>query len=230
VTDLRLVQDCVAFASRTPSLDQAPLLWVLPRIPAPCLSSGKNVIPSRTSASRTADGLSTGARTKAGPDQRDPEAPARCLGDPRSFPARVGRRHRGSPHGHWRGCAPSGLLRLDQRPFRTGPWRQPRSSSPEMCNDFNGGLLSPVRRVVRDRSERGPRSIGICTLASDADAIGTFMATANLTATPLMVRMVGSSRRESASIDADSHPSSKNGRSFTPRALPQGHNCRVTVA
>jgi hypothetical protein len=45
-------------------------------------------------------------------------------------------------------------------------------------------LLSPIRRVVRGRSERCPRSIVIGTLASDADAIGTFLATVNLTAHP----------------------------------------------
>jgi hypothetical protein len=37
-----------------------------------------------------------------------------------------------------------------------------------MCNGFNGGLLRPLICVVRDRSERCPRSIGIRTLASDA--------------------------------------------------------------
>ena len=69
-------------------------------------------------------------------------------------------------------------------------WPNRCSSSPEMCNDFKGGLLSTVRRVLRDRSRRSPRSIGIRTLASDGDAIGTFRGTVNLTAPLLMVPVV----------------------------------------
>jgi hypothetical protein len=51
--------------------------------------------------------------------------------------------------------------------------------------------LRPLSYVVRDRSERCPGSIGMGTLASDADAIGSFLATVKLTARALMVRMVG---------------------------------------
>jgi hypothetical protein len=53
------------------------------------------------------------------------------------------------------------VQRIQRRPFEPGP-----------------------PPVVPDRSERCPLSIGIRTLASDEDAIGTFLATVNLTAPP----------------------------------------------
>ncbi len=86
------------------------------------------------------------------------------------------------------------------RIFGLDDWPNRCSSSPEKCNDFNGETLSRSAACFAIVWNVARRSIGIRTLASDADPIGTFLAPVNLTAPsppPATVRAHGSSRNRS---------------------------------